>query len=76
MDDFVEMKHPNLPDKVPVRVARSSFLRVWQKRGWVAAGAPEKPVEKQAEIPKPAPAAPRPTARLTSPTSPTPDAKE
>jgi hypothetical protein len=58
MDDFVEMKHPNLPDTAPVRVARSSFIRVWQKRGWVQAGAPEK----QAEVPIPKPA-PRPATR-------------
>jgi len=61
MDDFVEMKHPNLPDQPPVHVARSSFVNAWQKRGWVLVGT-DKQAEKQAEAPISKPA-PRPAVR-------------
>jgi hypothetical protein len=61
MDDFVEMRHPTLPDNAPVRVARSSFENAWQKRGWVLASTPEK--QTVAPAPKPAP---RPAPRQST----------
>lgn len=43
MDAYVWIKHPGLPDNVPVEQPRAAFDAVYGPQGWVEADPPDEP---------------------------------
>ena len=45
--DWVQMKHPTLPDHEPATVTRQAFDYVWKAGGWKLVKPPKKPADKE-----------------------------